>query len=444
MSRLIRGPYHVYIENNEPNFSEASAEWVQEFHCKLAPNYVSNNIQRRISTWTNHELMQPFTLIELQRVFKQNNNTSPGKDQIHYSMLYQLPTTTKQSLLDIFNQIYCGNAEIPKDWYDYIIIPILKPGKPEHHQDSYRPIALASCVLKTYGRLIKNRLEFYLEKNQLPPSSQYRFRKGRSTQDLLIQLTTDIQIGFSNNTHTSVIFLDVMGAYDNVDLNILYSKIINIGLPKELANHLLLPYSNRNIFIRASEQTIGPRSTSKGLAQGSILSPILYIIYSYDFERAFNSRDAKIYQFADDCAINMQNKNLSQPMELLETATSIAHEWFENNGSSIAYSKSCVCTFTRSRLSPSNIITLDGQNISYKTSVKYLGAILDKKLNWKEHITYILKRSQNAFNILKSFPHRKWGADPAVCLTFYRTLVRSILDYGSILYGNASRIHLQK
>ncbi|CAH2008893.1 unnamed protein product [Acanthoscelides obtectus] len=198
---------------------------------------------------------------------------------------------------------------------------LLKPGKPEHHQDSYRPIALASCVLKTYERLIKNRLEFYLEKNQLLPSSQYGFRKGRSTQDLLIKLTTDIQIGFSNNTHTSVIFLDVMGAYDNVDLNILYSKIINIGLPKELANHLLLLYSNRNIFIRASEQTIGPRSTSKGIAQGSILSPILYIIYSYDFERAFNSRDAEIYQFADDYAISIQNKNLSQSMELLETAT---------------------------------------------------------------------------------------------------------------------------
>ncbi|CAH1981464.1 unnamed protein product [Acanthoscelides obtectus] len=400
-----KGPYHVYIENNEPNFSgKLNPVKVGETILKNIPE-VDNMIKRIESIGRNRKVILCHNCMRYGHLDKQcrskprcakcneedvtsscHNDSLEQKCLIcggsHYSFetskcdeferqkaIERHMAMTNSSFRDsnnaknhicthefnrrdgtfiqhvselIFSIKYIVGVLKYRKIGIGIIILILKPGKPEQHQDSYRPIALASCVLKAYERLIKNRLAFYLEKNQLLPSSQYGFRKRRSTQELLIKLTTDIQIGFSNNTHTSVIFLDVMGAYDNVDLNILFNKIINIGLPKELSNHLLLLYSNRNIFIRASEQTIGPRSTSKGLAQGSILSPILYIIYSYDFERAFNSRDAKIYQFADDYAISTQNKNLSQSMELIETATSIAQKWFENNGSSIAYSKSCV------------------------------------------------------------------------------------------------------
>nr|CAH7715520.1 unnamed protein product [Callosobruchus chinensis] len=97
-------------------------------------------------------------------------------------MLFHLPTYGKEVLLNLFNSIYNGKSSIRENWFEYIILPVLKPGKKENEANSYRPIALASCVLKTYERLIKNRLEFYMEKNHLMPLSQYGFRKGHSTQ----------------------------------------------------------------------------------------------------------------------------------------------------------------------------------------------------------------------------------------------------------------------
>nr|CAH7764302.1 unnamed protein product [Callosobruchus chinensis] len=118
-------------------------------------------------TKVDQELLKPFTGPEIDRVMKQNNNKAPGKDKIHYSMLYNLHRESKKILLNILNSIFAGRVATPLEWYDYVVIPILKPGKPENHVDSYRPIALSSCVLKTYERLIKNRLEYHLEKAKL-------------------------------------------------------------------------------------------------------------------------------------------------------------------------------------------------------------------------------------------------------------------------------------
>nr|CAH7736489.1 unnamed protein product [Callosobruchus chinensis] len=437
---------NLYKNRRKDNyhFIDASAGWVEQFHYKLTPCYLTTEPTDIPRSENDHELLLPFILQELNIAFKQNSNTSPGKDQIHYSMLYHIPKITKDKLLAIFNDIYTKKCKIPEDWFEYIIVPILKPNKPENHPDSYRPISLASCVLKTYERLIKNRLEFYLEKNQLMPKTQYGFRRGYSTQELLGDLITDIQIGFSVNEHTSVAFLDISGAYDNVNLSILQDKMEKMGIPYSLSSHLVALYSTRKLYIRTSDRLIGPRTTFMGLPQGSILSPILYIIYSHDFEQLYENTSTKVYQFADDFAISTRDKNISNTMTELDTAIVAAETWFEKNGSSVAFNKSSICTFTRSRYQPPDTVNLAGHNFKYKTTVKYLGMFLDKKLNWKDHINYLTRKAENALNILKAFSHRQWGADPNICLIFYRSLVRSILDYGSIHYGNASHCHLKK
>lgn len=429
---------------------DSSAEWLEKFHCKLAPPFVNSQPlelsqeNQRIYNNNNNYLLKPFSMQELNRALKQNNNTAPGKDNVHYSMLSNIPNEGKRLLLNIFNNIFLNKAQIPEDWYDYIIIPLLKPNKPEGNHNSYRPIALASCVMKTYERLIKNRLEFWLESNNIIPSSQFGFRKSTSTQENIASLLTEIQLGFTTNKSSSVVFLDITGAYDNVNLKILANKMQHIGIPDMVILNVYNLYCLRNIYIRTNNNLIGPRQTSVGLPQGSILSPILYIIYSHDFEQQFLNNNIKIYQYADDYALCTQDKDIEVCHSNLQLAVEKAAEWFEKNGSTIAEEKSSVCTFTRSRFQPPRSIKLSNFEISYRTSVKYLGMILDKKLNWKEHINYITKKSENALNIIRAFCSHNWGADPNICLLFYRSLIRSIIDYGSVFYGSATENHLKK
>lgn len=146
---------------------DSSSTWIQDFHAQLTPPWVEEkcSITRYTKPLDNlKDLTQPFKLWELQMASKQNNNTAPGKDNIHYSMLWNISIEAKKHLLYIFNEIWSNRMTIPDSWSDYIIIPVLKPGKKPEIYDSYRPIALASCVLKTYERLVKNRLMFWLEK----------------------------------------------------------------------------------------------------------------------------------------------------------------------------------------------------------------------------------------------------------------------------------------
>ena len=332
---------------------------------------------------------------------------------------------------------------IPDDWYEYVVVPILKPGKPENIHTSYRPIALASCILKTYERLIKNRIEHWMEKNNKFPQSQYGFRKSTSTQEVIGNLITDIQLGFTNNESTTTIFLDIQGAYDNVNYSILAEKMNALGLPQQVIRHIYFMYNSRRLYIRANNGLTKPRVAKIGLAQGSILSPLLYIIYTYDLELNFNGK-TKILQFADDVCLYITDKNVQTGTNALKQIFIETETWFTNIGLTISAEKTIACIFSRSRNPPPNYLQIEDKTIPCKSTIKYLGVNLDRKLLWKDHIQYLIKRTENSLNLLRSFSHCKWGADPNICLLFYKAFVRSILDYGCIYYGSAAETHLKK
>lgn len=421
-----------------------TSNWIDKFHAKLAPQWVNTGPNTRVETNSSYpQLLKPFTISELHKALQQNNDTSPGLDNIHYSMLAQLSSSAKQCLLNIYNKIWANEITIPPSWYEYLMIPILKSGKSKNQEDSYRPIALASCVMKTYERLIKNRLEHWLEQNDLLPSFQYGFRKGRSTQEAVANLVTDVQLAFTKNHSVTALFLDIKGAYDNVILELLAKKLIDIGVPNKITNNIITLYTNRQIFIKTNEDIIGPRTTSLGLPQGSILSPLLFIIYTSEFGKNFDP-NLRVLQFADDFCIYYENSNIDYTINKLSVASQEIKKWSSDLGFSISEEKSAVCTFSRRRYQLPNKINLGPYEFPCKNSIKYLGIVLDKKLIWKDHINHLTKKCENAINILRVFCKHKWGADPNIALIFYKSLVRSILDYGSIFYGNTYHTHLKK
>lgn len=443
------------VQNYTP--VDSMAEWIPDFHAKITPNWVNqeipaqslqqlqkNTLQDNVQSSDNNALNRPFTMQELNNALKQNSNSSPGKDQIHYSMLYNLPRKAKFQLLKQLNNIWKNKTDIPTDWQDYIIIPIIKKGQAANDFNSYRPITLASCVMKSYERLIKNRIEFWLEQNKLLPASQFGFRKGRSTQESILLLISDIQLAFTKFNSVSAVFIDIKGAYDNVNLNILFNKMQAIGIPYSVARNIYMLYLNRKIYIKTCSNLIGPRQTSLGLPQGSILSPLLYIIYTIDFDQLFDANIIKILQFADDICIYSEDQNIDTCNEQLEQALEQVNKWTYNLGLTVSEQKTTICTFTRKRFSPPASIQLANYSLPYKSNVKFLGVYLDAKLNWKQHISYICRRVENATNIIKAFTRHSWGSDPNIVLIFYRSLIRSIIDYGSLVFNTAAKTHLEK
>lgn len=326
------------------------------------------------------------------------------------------------------------------DLKNVIIIPILKPGKDPNCSESYRPISLMSCILKTLERMIKSRLEWWLSNQNLLPLNQFGYKKGFGTIDAVLTLTTDIQISYSRNNYLSTLFLDLKGAYESVNLNILEEKLCKFFfVPNLIARNIINLYSNRLIYVRNSKnERIGPRLNSCGIPQGSVLSPLLFNLYTADIHR-LNIPNLKIIQYADDICIYTEHKKWDKSLETLEYGVLYLRQWIFNNGFELSQEKSICSVFTRHNLPQTTNIQLAGYNFPFQSKIKYLGVILDKKLTWKPFIESIKNKCIRGINFLKFVTKIWWGADVETALTFYKAYIRSIIDYGCILYGSASK-----
>ncbi|XP_050498825.1 probable RNA-directed DNA polymerase from transposon BS isoform X1 [Diabrotica virgifera virgifera] len=430
-----------------PNAYNLDNTLEDEIFDKIAPPSVKPpNTHNYIPEKQSHFLLEPFNITELEYVLKNRNNTSPGFDNIKYPMIQHLPKIAKLLMLDIFNCVI-SNKSVIDQFHDVIVLPILKPGKNSNLAQSYRPISLMSCMLKTLERMIKHRLEWWVEKNKLLPDFQFGYKKGYGTLDALSTLVTDIQNTFSNNTYLPTICLDIESAYDNVSLDILREKLIkHFHIPPQLAEALYNFYSCRKIYLRTNyNKLIGPRYNNLGLPQGSVLSPLLFNMYTADLHKVpTDIFKFQIIQYADDFLLYSQAKTYDNSVQTLGRIQCCVNLWFNQNGFEIAQNKSTVCIFTRHNIPKIENLKLNGYDYAFASSIKYLGMILDRKLTWKLHIDFMINRCNKGLNFLKSVSRIWWGADVETSLLFYRSYIRSIIDYGSILYGSASKHILNK
>lgn len=424
-------------------------DWCEEFMDTLAPPLVTfknttNSNSSEVYTGNSALLMKGFSMEEFLKSLKSNPNTAPGLDNIHYKMLSKLPQTIKVALLKNLNKVWQTNA-IPQSWKDFIIIPILKPDKDPKKASSYRPISLSSCILKTFERMIKNRLEWWLESQNKLPDYQFGFRKGKSTIDCLLELTTDIHTALTAGQKTIALFLDIAKAYDTVPLNILYHKMKDMDFPINYIDRIVNLITNRIISLKISNKIVTSRTAQVGLPQGGILSSLLFAIFSTDIKK-YLPPGVSILQFADDICIYTSHKDINSCVKLLDESVRGLRTWELDTGMSISTSKSVVCPFSRAHSFPlDERIQLGGITFTTAQTVKFLGIHLNRKLNWSHHIQDIIKRSEKKLSVLKMISYNsKWGADPNISLLFYRSAIRSIFDYGAAIYGEAPFTHVHK
>jgi Reverse transcriptase (RNA-dependent DNA polymerase). len=139
----------------------------------------------------------------------------------------------------------------------------LKREKSADNEKSYRPISVASCVLKTFERMVKNRLDWWLEKNNIVPKSQFGFRKSRPVVEAQSSLLLDIEQGLAEQKSTLALFYDVEGAYNRIQVAILMTKLNKLGLPLKMIKIMYAIISHRNLYLRINNKLVGPRVMSR-------------------------------------------------------------------------------------------------------------------------------------------------------------------------------------
>ncbi|KAG1671734.1 RNA-directed DNA polymerase from mobile element jockey [Nymphon striatum] len=392
---------------------------------------------------TNAEVYnQVFSLEELRRSLRASKDTSPGPDSIHYQMLKHLPDCSLALMLNIFNTIWITGA-IPSSWREATVIPIPKPGKDHTDPSNYRPIALTSCICKTMERMINCRLTYYLESNNILTRCQSGFRRHRSTIDHLVRFETLVREAFIRREHLAAVFFDLEKAYETTWKYGILRDLFNSGLRGRMPifiNHFL---TNRKFRVRVGTTFSDHFDLEMGVPQGSILSVTLFSLKINDIVNHVKS-GTECFLYVDDLVVAYASKSISTIERHLQLSLNKIEKWTNENGFKFSSSKTVsmhFCLLTRPHHDPQ--LRLGSSPIPLVNSTRFLGLIFDKKLNFLKHMQVLKSKCFKALNLLRILSNTNWGADRKVMLRFYRSLIRSKLDYGSVVYGSARKSYLR-
>ncbi|PJE78782.1 Ribonuclease H [invertebrate metagenome] len=373
---------------------------------------------------------------------KRSTDSAAGPDEIPYQFLKHLPESSLRCLLYIFNQVF-ASGKIPESWKESTIIPIPKPGKDANEPNNYRPISLTSCICKTLERMINNRLVWFLESNNILSPLQSGFRNRRGTVDHLVRLETFIREAFAKKEHLVAVFFDLEKAYDTTWQYGIMKDLHEIGvrgnLPKFISNYI----SDRHFKVRVGSTYSETAKQEMGVPQGGILSVTLFGLKINSITKCLG-KSTEGSLFVDDFLICYRSKNMHTIERQLQQCLGKLQTWADENGFKFSRSKTVCMHFCQKR-KPHNDpdLTLNGSKIPVVEQTKFLGLIFDSKLSFVPHIKHLKDKCSKAMNILRVLSHTDWGADREMLLRLYRALIRSKLDYGSIVYGSARNSYLQ-
>ena len=313
------------------------------------------------------------------------------------------------------------------------IIPLPKVSQPKHLSD-IRPISLLPALSKVFEKIIYARLIKFIDKHNILNNAQHGFRTNDSTDLAIATIYDKLLDNMNENKFTCATFLDLSKAFDTVDHDILMKKIHKYGLRGKIWNILHSYLSKRKQCTKISSSISNFRDISCGVPQGSILGPLLFLLYVNDFPHSTNCHTT---QFADDTNLHLSNANLTMLQQNMEIELAKIDNWMRCNKLTLNYTKTCYMIVGKKVNSHSSFTLAIGNNtITQTDNVKYLGVILDKNLNWKLHISNLCSKLSKICGVFYKIRH---FVPLSTLRIVYFSLVQSHLQYSLLNWSRANK-----
>ena len=278
------------------------------------------------------------------------------------------------------------------------VIPIFRSGD-KQDISNYIPISILSFFLKVFEKTMYNHLINFIDANQILYKYQFEFRKSHSTNHAIISLVKKVNNAMDSGKISIGVFLDLIKALGSVDHCILLDKLYKYGIRGTPWNWFKSYLDNRKQYVCYSDTLSATMPITHRVPQGSILGPLLFILYINDLANV--SENLFSILFADDTTVQIEGTNINTMMATLNCELAKLTEWLNANKLSINVSKSHYMVFHRSRrkINKGNIL-LGTTILSQVTFTKFLGVILDDKLKWTHHISYIKTKISKGMGII--------------------------------------------
>ncbi|GBN04688.1 RNA-directed DNA polymerase from mobile element jockey [Araneus ventricosus] len=294
------------------------------------------------------------------------------------------------------------------------------------------PISLLPTLSKVTEHFILTQLNEHLNNNNILIPYQFGFKPKLSTTNQLLRAVEYITSGFENRFSTGAVFLDIQKAFDRVWINGLIYKLISHKIPIFLIKLITTFLANRQLKVRIGNSLTKLHHIQAGVPQGAKLSSCLYSIFINDISQKHN---ATLCIYADDTAILAKNKNLKYITSALNSHLKDLESWFIKWKIAVNPSKTEFVLFSKRRKLNREKNFLQNTEIPWSQETKYLGVILNVKLNWKSHINYVRQKFRD--NCRKLFPLVARNSDMNLesKVLIYTAILRPVLTYASLTWA---------
>ena len=317
--------------------------------------------------------MQPKEVLKAIRKCKIK---APGADGISNAELKELPTAAIVTLACLFTACL-RTGHFPQIWKHAVVKYIPKAGKDHSKIKGHRPISLLSCLGKLLETMFKKRLLDFAETSGYLGHGQAAYRKHRGTADHLLRLSEEASVTLQSKGCLAAAFLDVEGAFDRVWHQGLVYKLQAMRCPQHLIKLTTSYLEGRSIEVNVNGYKSCKFTPEAGVPQGSVISPILYILYVCQIPRL----QGTACQFADDIATWCSKKTIAKACSELQISLNKLQSWCTQWRVKLNPTKTQVVLFTRQRATPPALY-MNGVRLEYHREATFLGIKFTSTLNW--------------------------------------------------------------
>jgi hypothetical protein len=367
--------------------------------------------------------------------------TSSGPDGVSTKILRTLKEEFAPIIAKLVN-VSTRTATFPKNMKLARVQPLYKGEGKKNEATNYRPISLLSCIGKIIERVIGKQLMKYLEENGLLNTRQYGFRQSRNVTQPVLEITQRIfeHLNAGEERYIQMVLIDLKKAFDTIQHKLLIEKLEHYGIEGWPLKWFKEYLSDREQYVEIEGKKAEKRKVKCGVPQGSVLGPILFLIFINDLP---NAMQILTVLFADDTAMVKEGNDREKLSRSLERELTTATDWFRANKLSLNVKKTKIMEI-------SNVKKINGMEYNVKMdgeylqkvgdsqeekATRYLGIMLDDKLSWKYQIEKTVskvKAATHAIRRIKTAPRK-------IKKLLYYALVESHLRFAVQAWGGAEQ-----